>query len=156
MYWAYTTMTTVGYGDIYGTTIAEKVITCCWNVGSECRRTRWRFVLAHDDNVVGRYLFLVARTARVNAFVWAPAQPSLRPLGPCPIHTHTVPAASPRLQVWCMVTMVIGGFFLSFCFGRMASVISRLDADKVARGEQLHQLSAFMKDVELPRPLARK
>ncbi|GLC41041.1 hypothetical protein PLESTB_000949600 [Pleodorina starrii] len=82
MYWAYTTMTTVGYGDIFGTTIAEKV--------------------------------------------------------------------------WCMVTMVIGGFFLSFCFGRMASIVSRLDADKVARGEQLHELSAFMKDVELPRPLARK
>ncbi|GFR43465.1 hypothetical protein Agub_g4548 [Astrephomene gubernaculifera] len=82
MYWAYTTMTTVGYGDIYGTTVAEKVM--------------------------------------------------------------------------CMITMVIGGFFLSFCFGRMASVIGRLDADKVARGEQLHELSAFMKDVELPRPLARK
>ncbi|KXZ52320.1 hypothetical protein GPECTOR_10g952 [Gonium pectorale] len=82
MYWAYTTMTTVGYGDIAGTTIAEKV--------------------------------------------------------------------------WCMITMVIGGFFLSFCFGRMASIVGRLDADKVARGEQLHELSAFMKDVELPRPLARK
>lgn len=25
MYWAYTTMTTVGYGDICGTIIAEKV-----------------------------------------------------------------------------------------------------------------------------------
>ncbi|PNH01418.1 hypothetical protein TSOC_012695, partial [Tetrabaena socialis] len=24
--------------------------------------------------------------------------------------------------IWCMVTMVIGGFFLSFCFGRMASI----------------------------------
>lgn len=35
------------------------------------------------------------------------------------------------VQVWCIVTMVIGGFFLSFCFGRMASIISRLDADKV-------------------------
>lgn len=82
MYWAYTTMTTVGYGDISGITIAEKV--------------------------------------------------------------------------WCMITMVIGGFFLSFCFGRIASIISRLDADKAAREEQLEHITAFLKDTELPKQLSRR
>jgi hypothetical protein len=34
VYWAYTTMTTVGYGDIYGTTIAEKVSRAVGNLCS--------------------------------------------------------------------------------------------------------------------------
>eukprot|EP00197_Chlamydomonas_leiostraca_P011145 CAMPEP_0202859122 /NCGR_PEP_ID=MMETSP1391-20130828/1378_1 /ASSEMBLY_ACC=CAM_ASM_000867 /TAXON_ID=1034604 /ORGANISM="Chlamydomonas leiostraca, Strain SAG 11-49" /LENGTH=803 /DNA_ID=CAMNT_0049538131 /DNA_START=139 /DNA_END=2550 /DNA_ORIENTATION=+ len=82
MYWAYTTMTTVGYGDICGTTIAEKV--------------------------------------------------------------------------WAMCTMVIGGFFLSFCFGRIASVVSKLDADRAARSEQMENVSQFLRDTELPKALSRK
>ena len=36
-----------------------------------------------------------------------------------------------------MVTMVCGGFFLSFCFGRMANIVGRLDAEKSARSEQV-------------------
>ncbi len=36
-----------------------------------------------------------------------------------------------------MVTMVIGGFFLSFCFGRMANIVGRMDAEKGARAEQV-------------------
>ena len=80
-----------------------------------------------------------------------------------------------------MVTMVCGGFFLSFCFGRMANIVGRLDAEKSARSEkvgagalsihllihclnsllpvyflQLDQVTLFLKDVDLPKPLARK
>lgn len=36
-----------------------------------------------------------------------------------------------------MVTMVVGGFFLSFCFGRMANVVGKIDAEKSARAEQV-------------------
>jgi hypothetical protein len=36
-----------------------------------------------------------------------------------------------------MITMVVGGFFLSFCFGRMANIVGKLDAEKSARNEQV-------------------
>ena len=55
-----------------------------------------------------------------------------------------------------MVTMVLGGFFLSFCFGRGAVILGRLDANKAARAEQLDQVTQFIKDVELPGQLSRK
>lgn len=96
-----------------------------------------------------------------------------------------------------MVTMVCGGFFLSFCFGRMANIVGRLDAEKSARSEQvspvlttmtsaallpapppracpspararagsnkafigfpqMDQVTQFLKDVDLPKPLSRK
>lgn len=52
----------------------------------------------------------------------------------CTQHTNHLSSCHVfHVQIWCMITMVIGGFFLSFCFGRMASIISRLDADKVRR-----------------------
>jgi hypothetical protein len=54
------------------------------------------------------------------------------------------------------MTMVIGGFFLSFCFGRIASTVSRLDADRAARAEQLENVTQFLKDHELPKPISRK
>lgn len=59
-------------------------------------------------------------------------------------------------QVWAMVTMVIGGFFLSFCFGRIASVVSKLDADRAARAEQMENVTQFLKDTELPKHLSRR
>ena len=37
----------------------------------------------------------------------------------------------------CIATMVCGGFFLSFCFGRMASIVGRLDAERNARSEKV-------------------
>ena len=55
-----------------------------------------------------------------------------------------------------MVTMVIGGFFLSFCFGRIASIVSRLDADRSARAEEMEHVTHFLRDTELPKILSRK
>eukprot|EP00798_Chlamydomonas_sp_ICE-L_P012568 gene12568-15791_t len=51
--------------------------------------------------------------------------------------------------------MVLGGFFLSFCFGRCAVIVGRLDANNAARADQLEQITEFIKDVELPKTLAR-
>ncbi len=59
-------------------------------------------------------------------------------------------------QVWAMCTMVVGGFFLSFCFGRIASIVGRLDAVRAARAEQIESITQFLKDHELPKPLSRK
>lgn len=82
MYWAYTTMTTVGYGDISSITVAEKV--------------------------------------------------------------------------WAIVTMIGSGFFFSFVVGRMASVISKLDSVRSARGEELESITTFLNDVDLPRGLSKR
>jgi CRP-like cAMP-binding protein len=82
IYWATTTLTTVGYGDIYAFIIAEKV--------------------------------------------------------------------------WTMATMVVGGFFLSFCFGKMATILSKLGAEGSAKAEQMEMVTQFLKDVELPKQLNRK
>jgi hypothetical protein len=59
-------------------------------------------------------------------------------------------------QIWAMVTMVIGGFFLSFCFGRIASIVQRLDAERAARSEQMEMVTQFLRDTELPKGMTRK
>jgi hypothetical protein len=59
-------------------------------------------------------------------------------------------------QIWAMVTMVIGGFFLSFCFGRIASIVGRLDAERAARAEQMEMVTQFLRDTELPKIISRK
>ena len=82
IYWATTTLTTVGYGDLYAYIIAEKV--------------------------------------------------------------------------WTMATMVVGGFFLSFCFGKMATILSKLGAEGSAKAEQMEMVTQFLEDVELPKALTRK
>lgn len=45
MYWAYTTMTTVGYGDIIGTTFAEKVYRPCGWPASTALPGAWVYPL---------------------------------------------------------------------------------------------------------------
>lgn len=51
---------------------------------------------------------------------------------------HYPPPPSPPPYLYrAMVTMVVGGFFLSFCFGRMANVVGKIDAEKSARAEQV-------------------
>lgn len=82
MYWAYTTMTTVGYGDISAITVAEKI--------------------------------------------------------------------------WAILVMVLSGFFFSFSIGRMATVVSRLDADRTATNERLETVSMFLADTSLPRDLSKR
>lgn len=59
-------------------------------------------------------------------------------------------------QIWAMATMVIGGFFLSFCFGRIASIVSRLDADRAAQADQMEAITQFVRDTELPKQISRK
>ena len=48
-----------------------------------------------------------------------------------------LPTPAPPRCYRAMVTMVVGGFFLSFCFGRMANVVGKIDAEKSARAEQV-------------------
>lgn len=52
--------------------------------------------------------------------------------------------------------MIGSGFFFSFVVGRMASVMSKLDSVRSAQGERLDTVTAFLKDVDLPRSLSKR
>jgi hypothetical protein len=128
-------MTTVGYGDIYATTVAEKVDWLPqndWLSQSDCQ---------------GFLCCLMGRDVCCCHQSWSDFGL---------IHGLEKQHISLAVQVWAMATMVIGGFFLSFCFGRIASIVSSLDADRAARADQLQEVTQFLRDHELPKPLSRK
>ncbi|KAF8058454.1 esf2 [Scenedesmus sp. PABB004] len=68
----------------------------------------------------------------------------------------TVGSTTLAEKLWAITTMIVSGFFFSFVVGRMASLVAKLDSHRTAVNEKLEVVTTFLKDVELPRHLARR